>query len=61
MAPSKFFNRLNITPGMRLLDIACGAGQLTIPAAVVSTNAFAEGWNIYRFDSYGVVMAGCGR
>jgi SAM-dependent methyltransferase len=29
----QFFERLNIPAGTRLLDIACGAGQLTIPAA----------------------------
>ncbi|HYO79943.1 MAG TPA: class I SAM-dependent methyltransferase [Bryobacteraceae bacterium] len=29
----EFFDRITITPGTRLLDIACGAGQLTIPAA----------------------------
>jgi SAM-dependent methyltransferase len=29
----QFFDRLDIAPGARLLDIACGAGQLTIPAA----------------------------
>jgi SAM-dependent methyltransferase len=29
----QFFDRLNIPPGARLLDLACGAGQLTIPAA----------------------------
>jgi SAM-dependent methyltransferase len=29
----EFFERLNIPPGTRLLDIACGAGQLTLPAA----------------------------
>jgi ubiquinone/menaquinone biosynthesis C-methylase UbiE len=29
----EFFERLNIPAGTRLLDIACGAGQLTIPAA----------------------------
>jgi SAM-dependent methyltransferase len=29
----EFFNRLNIPPGTRLLDVACGAGQLTLPAA----------------------------
>jgi SAM-dependent methyltransferase len=29
----EFFDRLNIAPGTRLLDVACGAGQLTIPAA----------------------------
>ncbi|HYX34687.1 MAG TPA: class I SAM-dependent methyltransferase [Oligoflexus sp.] len=29
----EFFDRLNIAPGNRLLDLACGAGQLTIPAA----------------------------
>jgi len=29
----EFFNRLDIKPGTRLLDIACGAGQLTHPAA----------------------------
>jgi ubiquinone/menaquinone biosynthesis C-methylase UbiE len=29
----EFFERLNIPPGTRLLDVACGAGQLTIPAA----------------------------
>ena len=29
----EFFDRLRIPAGTRLLDIACGAGQLTIPAA----------------------------
>lgn len=29
----EFFNRLDIPPGTRLLDVACGAGQLTLPAA----------------------------
>lgn len=29
----EFFNRLNIPPGTRLLDVGCGAGQLTLPAA----------------------------
>ena len=29
----EFFDRLDLAPGTRLLDIACGAGQLTIPAA----------------------------
>ena len=29
----EFFDRLNIPPGTKLLDVACGAGQLTLPAA----------------------------
>ena len=29
----EFFDRLNIPAGTRLVDIGCGAGQLTIPAA----------------------------
>lgn len=29
----EFFDRLHIPPGTKLLDIGCGAGQLTIPAA----------------------------
>lgn len=29
----EFFTRLNIAPGMRVLDVACGAGQIAIPAA----------------------------
>ena len=29
----EFFDRLNIPTGTRLLDVACGAGQLTLPAA----------------------------
>lgn len=29
----EFFERLDIAPGTHLLDVACGAGQLTIPAA----------------------------
>jgi SAM-dependent methyltransferase len=29
----EFFDRLNIPPGTRLLDVACGAGQLTLLAA----------------------------
>lgn len=30
----EFFERLHIAPGTKLLDIGCGAGQLTIPAAL---------------------------
>lgn len=29
----EFFDRLDIPPGTRLLDVGCGAGQLTLPAA----------------------------
>lgn len=29
----QFFDRLELAPGKRLLDIACGAGQLSLPAA----------------------------
>lgn len=29
----EFFERLQIPPGVKMLDLACGAGQLTIPAA----------------------------
>jgi SAM-dependent methyltransferase len=29
----QFFNRLEIEPGSQLLDVACGAGQLLLPAA----------------------------
>ena len=29
----QFFNRLQLEPGARLLDVACGAGQLLLPAA----------------------------
>jgi len=29
----EFFDCLNIPAGTRLLDVACGAGQLTLPAA----------------------------
>lgn len=29
----EFFDRLGIAPGTRLLDIGCGAGQITIPMA----------------------------
>jgi 2-polyprenyl-3-methyl-5-hydroxy-6-metoxy-1,4-benzoquinol methylase len=29
----EFFERLKIPAGTRLLDVACGAGQLTLPAA----------------------------
>lgn len=29
----EFFERLNIPSGTKMIDIACGAGQLTIPAA----------------------------
>ena len=29
----EFVNRLEISPGMRLLDVACGTGNLAIPAA----------------------------
>src|SRR5438094_3119807 len=29
----EFFGRLNIPAGTRLLDVACGAGQLSLPAA----------------------------
>lgn len=29
----EFLTRLNLRPGMRLLDVATGAGQIAIPAA----------------------------
>src|SRR5215208_530524 len=29
----EFLKRLQIQPGMKVLDVACGAGQLAIPAA----------------------------
>lgn len=29
----EFFSRIPIEPGMRILDVACGAGQISIPAA----------------------------
>jgi SAM-dependent methyltransferase len=29
----EFLNRLAVTPGTRMLDVACGAGQIAIPAA----------------------------
>ncbi len=29
----EFFDRLDISPGTKMLDVGCGAGQLTIPAA----------------------------
>lgn len=40
----EFFKRLPITPGVRLLDAACGAGQLAIPAA--RTGAVVTGVDI---------------
>ncbi|MES2977695.1 MAG: class I SAM-dependent methyltransferase [Pseudomonadota bacterium] len=29
----EFFSRLDVRPGMRVLDVACGVGQLSFPAA----------------------------
>ena len=29
----EFLSRLNVAPGTRMLDVACGAGQISIPAA----------------------------
>ena len=34
-----FLDRLDIEPGEKLLDVACGTGQLTIPAAVAGADA----------------------
>jgi 2-polyprenyl-3-methyl-5-hydroxy-6-metoxy-1,4-benzoquinol methylase len=28
-----FLKRLDVTPGTKMLDVACGAGQIAIPAA----------------------------
>lgn len=33
-----FVERLNITPGMKVLDVACGTGNLAIPAARTGAN-----------------------
>jgi 2-polyprenyl-3-methyl-5-hydroxy-6-metoxy-1,4-benzoquinol methylase len=32
-AALEFLQRLNVQPGTRMLDVACGAGQIAIPAA----------------------------
>ena len=34
----EFVERLNITPGMKVLDVACGTGNLAIPAARTGAN-----------------------
>src|SRR3990167_5347611 len=33
-----FINRLNIKPGSRVLDVACGNGNLSLPAARLGAN-----------------------
>lgn len=37
----EFFDRLNIPSGTKMLDVGCGAGQLTIPAAKRGINVTA--------------------
>jgi SAM-dependent methyltransferase len=37
----EFFDRLDIQPGTKMLDVACGAGQLTIPAAKRGVDVYA--------------------
>jgi 2-polyprenyl-3-methyl-5-hydroxy-6-metoxy-1,4-benzoquinol methylase len=34
----EFLNRLAVAPGTRMLDVACGAGQIAIPAAHAGVN-----------------------
>lgn len=34
----EFLKRLELTPGTRMLDVACGAGQIAIPAARAGVN-----------------------
>src|SRR5580765_800411 len=33
-----FLKRLDVAPGTRMLDVACGAGQIAIPAARAGAN-----------------------
>ena len=34
---AEFINRLNLQPGMKVLDVACGSGNLALPAARAGT------------------------
>src|ERR671915_14848 len=53
VGPGRQISRLDLAPGMRVLDAGCGPGRLTIPLA----RAVGTGGEVVALDGQGAMLA----